>query len=147
MTAPSTARPEDPLYLAVTGSTPPEQRSVLTPAALEFVARLAREFGPRIRERLQARRVRQARFDDGERPDFLAETRRIRESDWQAAPLPAVLDDRRGEVTGAGGRQMIINAMSSGANGFMADLQDPTSPPWQNLGSGPAQFIQPGRGA
>jgi len=119
---------------------------VLTPAALEFVTRLAREFSPRIRERLQARRARQVRFDDGERPDFLPETRRIRESDWKASPVPAVLDDRRVEITGPVDRKMIINAMSSGANVFMADFEDSTSPTWQNLVSGQANLIDAVRG-
>jgi malate synthase len=130
----------------VTGPALPESATVLTPAALEFVALLTREFGPRIRERMQARRARQARFDDGERPDFLAETREIREGDWKVAPLPAILDDRRVEITGPVDRKMIINAMNSGANVFMADFEDSTSPTWQNLVSGQANLIDAVRG-
>jgi len=147
MTAPTpTRRGELRDTAVITAPSTPESAAVFTPGALEFVGRLVKEFGPRIRERLQARRARHARFDDGERPDFIPETKNIRESDWKAAPLPAVLDDRRVEITGPVDRKMIINAMNSGANVFMADFEDSTSPTWANLISGQANLIDAVRG-
>src|SRR5512146_331738 len=105
---------------------------VLTPAALAFVARLARVFEDRRRELLAARTARQRRILDGERPDFLPETRDIRERDWTVAPIPADLVDRRVEITGPVERKMIINALNSGASVFMADFEDANSPTWTN---------------
>src|SRR5689334_10911110 len=75
-------------------------REVLTPGALAFLARMHRRFEPRRRELLAARQARQARFDAGETPDFLDETRAIREADWKVAPIPADLMNRRVEITG-----------------------------------------------
>jgi malate synthase len=87
---------------------------------------------------LSQRQLRQARFDAGERPDFLKETRRVREMDWRVAPAPADLDDRRVEITGPVDRKMIVNALNSGAKVFMADLEDATSPVWANVVDGQA---------
>src|SRR5947199_5665763 len=92
---------------------------VLTADALEFVAELERRFGPRRRELLQARAERQQRLDQGELPDFLSETREIREGDWTIEPVPAGLQDRRVEITGPTDRKMVINALNSGAKMFM----------------------------
>ena len=112
---------------------------VLTPEALAFLATLQRTFGPE-RARLLAKRVeRQAELDGGARPDFLAETREVREGDWKVAPAPADLQDRRVEITGPVDRKMIINALNSAASGvkvFMADLEDATSPTWENVVEG-----------
>jgi malate synthase len=105
---------------------------VLTAEALAFVAGLVRAFGGRRRELLAARAARQARIDGGELPGFLAETRGIREGAWRVAPLPAPLLDRRVEITGPVDRKMIINALNSGANLFMADFEDSSSPTWEN---------------
>jgi malate synthase len=105
---------------------------VLTPEALAFVAELQRRFN-RERERLLAARMdRQARLDAGERPDFLEETREVRESEWQVAPAPPELQDRRVEITGPVDRKMVINALNSGARIFMADFEDANSPTWAN---------------
>src|ERR671933_430987 len=68
----------------------------------------------------------------GELPDFLRETKEIREGDWTVAPLPADLQDRRVEITGPVDRKMIINALNSGAKVFMADFEDANSPSWAN---------------
>ena len=106
---------------------------VLTAQALAFVADLHRRFDARRRELLKAREARQARFDAGELPDFLEETRDIREGDWRVAPIPDDLQDRRVEITGPVDRKMIINALNSGANCFMADFEDATAPSWTNL--------------
>ena len=105
---------------------------ILTPGALAFVAELQRRFGAE-RERLLAARVeRQARLDAGELPDFLEETREVREADWRVAPTPADLQDRRVEITGPVDRKMVINALNSGARVFMADFEDANSPTWSN---------------
>jgi malate synthase len=105
---------------------------ILTPGALAFVAELHRRFDTERRRLLAARQERQERLDAGERPDFLAETRDIRESDWQVAPAPADLQDRRVEITGPVDRKMVINALNSGARVFMADFEDANSPTWSN---------------
>src|SRR3954465_4281520 len=110
---------------------------VLTPEALEFVAGLHREFDSTRQELLRARRDAQARRDDGELPDFLEETRSIREhSGWRVAAPPADLQDRRVEITGPTSRKMVINALNSGARGFMADFEDSNSPTWRNMVAG-----------
>jgi len=106
---------------------------ILTPEAVAFVVGLQREFNARRKELLAARAERQKRLDAGERPDFLPETRKIRESEWTVAPLPKDLLDRRVEITGPVERKMIINALNSGAKVFMADFEDSTTPTWENL--------------
>ncbi|CAM4068617.1 malate synthase A [Deinococcus marmoris] len=113
-----------------------QQRAILTPEALAFVTELHRRFEPRRRELMGARVDRQARLDAGELPDFLPETREIREGDWKIAPLPADLQDRRVEITGPVDRKMIINALNSGARVFMADFEDASSPTWDNMVDG-----------
>ena len=104
---------------------------LLSPAAVQFITKLQRMFGP-ARERLLARRQEiQSRIDKGEFPDFLRETHDIRESDWRVAPIPDGLQDRKVEITGPPDRKMIIHAMNSGAQVFMADFEDSHSPTWQ----------------
>jgi malate synthase len=114
---------------------------ILTPAALDFVARLQRQFGGRRTDLLRARQERQARIDAGELPAFLDETRAIREGAWQVAPAPADLQDRRVEITGPVDRKMIINALNSGAKVFLADFEDALSPTWSNVVEGQANLI------
>src|SRR5438552_3814506 len=118
-----------------------EMSRVLTPEALEFVAKLAREFQP-AREKLLARRVeRQGEIDSGVMPDFLASTKNIRaDKSWKVAPIPADLQDRRTEITGPVDRKMVINALNSGAKVFMADFEDANSPTWANLVQGQANL-------
>ena len=117
--------------LQITGPMLPLFETVLTPEALAFVERLEREFGPRRLELLERRKERQARIDAGEMPDFLPETAHIRESEWTVAPIPDDLLDRRVEITGPVDRKMIINALNSGANVYMADFEDAHSPTWE----------------
>src|SRR5438128_1146468 len=105
---------------------------VLTPAALAFVEDLTRRFRSRIDELVERRRERQARLSGGARLDFLPETSAIRTSDWRVAPVPADLIDRRVEITGPVDRKMIINALNSGAQVFMADFEDSNAPTWPN---------------
>lgn len=106
---------------------------ILSPAAIEFLADLQRAFGARCKELLRARDERQVRLDSGEKPDFLPETRHVREGRWLCAPIPSDLQDRRVEITGPVDRKMIINALNSGANVFMADFEDSSTPLWNNL--------------
>src|SRR5689334_20834438 len=106
---------------------------VLTQPALDFVTELHRRFAPRIASLLEARETRQEAFNRGERPDFLPETREVREGSWTVASLPADLLDRRVEITGPVDRKMVINALNSGASVFMADFEDATAPTWDNL--------------
>ncbi|MGB9430994.1 MAG: hypothetical protein WBQ89_02020, partial [Candidatus Acidiferrum sp.] len=108
------------------------QERVLTPDALQFIIDLQRRFNGRRVELLAARAERQKRLDAGEKPDFLKETRNIRESKWTVAPIPADLQDRRVEITGPVDRKMIINALNSGAKVFMADFEDSNTPTWAN---------------
>ncbi|HWH23693.1 MAG TPA: malate synthase A [Candidatus Limnocylindria bacterium] len=111
---------------------------VLAHEAVDFLARLHREFEPRRQEVLAARRQRAARVAGGERLDFLAETADVRAKDWSVAPAPADLDDRRVEITGPAEPKMVINALNSGAKVFMADFEDALSPTWANVMAGQA---------
>ncbi len=105
---------------------------ILTAEARRFLAELAAAFEPR-RQALLARRVeRQRRLDAGELPDFLPETRGLREASWSIAPIPTDLADRRVEITGPVDRKMIINALNSGARVYMADFEDSNAPTWRN---------------
>ena len=122
--------------IQVTGPVEGRAAEVLTPEALAFVADLHRRFDARRRELLAARQARQARFDAGELPDFLAETAEVRAADWTVAPVPADLLDRRVEITGPVDRKMIINALNCGAQVFMADFEDATAPTWTNVVEG-----------
>ena len=109
------------------------QDEILTPEAMAFLATLHRRFGHQREELLRRRHERQAALDRGERPDFLPETRHIREGDWTVAPTPANLQDRRVEITGPTDRKMVINARNSGARVFMTDFEDANSPTWANM--------------
>jgi malate synthase len=114
---------------------------VLTPRALEFLAGLVRTFAPRREALLEARRQVQSRLDAGELPDFPPETASLREADWDVAPPPEDLLDRRVEITGPTDRKMVINALNSGASVFMADFEDSNSPTWENLLRGQTNLI------
>src|SRR5229473_2353623 len=115
------------------GELRPRFDEILTPAALQFLAELHRKFEG-TRKQLLARRVdRQHRFDAGELPDFLPDTRHICEQGWKVASLPKDLLDRRVEITGPVDRKMVINALNSGAEVYMADFEDACSPSWENL--------------
>jgi malate synthase len=111
---------------------PVQPADVLTPDAISFLTDLQHEFGPRRVELLTARQERLARLQAGELPDFLPETASVRSSDWQVAPYPEEIADRRVEITGPVDRKMVINALNSGARIFMADFEDANSPTWEN---------------
>ncbi|HXG01703.1 MAG TPA: malate synthase A, partial [Bacteroidota bacterium] len=111
-----------------------EFADVLTPEALEFVAALEREFRSTRKHLLAQRAERQRRIDAGEMPDFLSSTRRIRDdASWRVGSIPDDLQNRRVEITGPVERKMMINALNSGANVFMADFEDANSPTWRNI--------------
>ncbi len=114
------------------GAITPEFGEILTPAALEFIVYLQRTFSPRRKVLLHKRTIRQQDFLNGIKPDFLPETAHIRESAWSVASIPADLQQRWTEITGPVERKMIINALNSGADIFMADFEDAHSPTWAN---------------
>lgn len=121
-----------PQGVQITGKYTPEFAEILTPEAIEFVVGLQRKFNSRRKELLQARVERQKTLDQGILPDFLPETKSIRDGEWTVAPVPADIQDRRVEITGPVDRKMIINALNSGAKVFMADFEDANSPTWHN---------------
>jgi malate synthase len=126
----SAAKVED---ITVSGRVTAAFAEVLTPEALNFVAALHREFEPRRQELLGRRAARQKEFDAGRMPDFLPETRQVREAEWKVAAQPADMLDRRVEITGPTDRKMVINALNSGASTFMADFEDANCPTWHNM--------------
>jgi len=122
-----------PQGVTISGRITPEFAQILTPEAIEFVAKLHRQFETRRQELLARRAARQKEFDAGKLPGFLAETKSIRESDWRVAPQPRDLLDRRVEITGPTDRKMVINALNCGASTFMADFEDANCPTWHNM--------------
>jgi malate synthase len=123
----------DSKEVALLGRMSPELKQILAPEALEFVAKLERQFGPRRKTLLAARAARQKEFDAGKLPDFLPETKNIREKNWHIAPQPKDMLDRRVEITGPTDRKMVINALNCGASTFMADFEDANCPTWHNM--------------
>lgn len=132
MTAPLTTIQTQEKRISIAGEVNDNFASILTPEALKFLAALHSRFNNTRKELLKKRIARQLEIDSGRMPDFLQETKLIRESDWQVAPLPADLLDRRVEITGPVDRKMVINALNSGAKVFMADFEDSNSPNWKN---------------
>jgi len=122
-----------PQGVTIPGRIAPEFAQILTPEAVAFVAKLHRQFEARRQQLLARRAARQREFDAGKLPDFLAETKSIRESDWRVAPQPRDLLDRRVEITGPTDRKMVINALNCGASTFMADFEDANCPTWHNM--------------
>ena len=118
--------------IKVSGPISPGFEKILTTEALVFLEELHLAFGERRLALLQDRENRQRAIDAGKFPDFLEETKPIRESDWQVAAIPHDLQDRRVEITGPVDRKMVINALNSGANVFMADFEDSNTPSWNN---------------
>jgi len=116
----------------ITGRITPEFAQILTPEAVAFAVKLQRTFGAKRDELMQLRDQRQAAFDAGKLPDFLPETAAVREGDWTCAPVGKDIEDRRVEITGPVDRKMIINALNSGAQVFMADFEDANTPRWDN---------------
>jgi malate synthase len=132
--------------LSIVGSPTRFSDRILTPEAMEFVARLHREFGDRRDELLSRRKTRLADLMSGHPLRFLPETEQVRSSGWRVAPAPRDLDDRRVEITGPVDRKMMINALNSGAKVFMADLEDALSPTWENVVDGQWNLCEAVRG-
>src|SRR4051812_24156886 len=122
--------------IEVVGALKAHYDDILTFEALRFIEGLEKKFGARRIELLQNRRIRQEEINSGKLPNFLPETKQIRNGDWTIAPLPKDLQDRRVEITGPTDRKMVINALNSGAKVFMADFEDATSPTWNNIVQG-----------
>ncbi|MEY3892272.1 MAG: hypothetical protein RLZZ145_306, partial [Pseudomonadota bacterium] len=114
----------------------PDFATVVSPDALEFVAKLHRAFEPRRQELLKKRVELAKKLDAGQKLDFLPETKSIREGDWKIAPVPKALETRRVELTGPVDAKMVINALNSGADSYMADFEDSNSPYWENIVQG-----------
>jgi malate synthase len=127
--------------VTIRGPMRPGYDRVLSAAALAFVAHLDRRFGAQRRKLLAARNEHQARLDRGELPSFLPETEDVRRGQWRVPPPPPDLTDRRVEITGPVDRKMVINALNSGANCFMADFEDSLTPTWANLIEGQINLI------
>ncbi len=140
-TEPTAARVLPPgITLESVKALPPSTDRVLTTEALVFVAGLERAFGARRRELLSLREGLQLRLDSGVRPDFLAQTADVRAGDWRVAPIPAPLLRREVEITGPVDRKMVINALNSDADLFMADFEDSNSPTFENCVEGQANL-------
>lgn len=135
-----------PQGMAITADLQPGFDAILTREALELVAQLHRQFEPRRQQLLAARVERTKRLDAGERPDFLPDTKSIREGDWTIAPLPRALECRRVEITGPVERKMIINALNSGADAYMTDFEDSNAPNWNNQITGQINLREAVRG-
>jgi malate synthase len=105
-----------------------DYQDILTPDANQFLLALHDKFNERRLKLLADREIEQAYFDAGNFPSFPNETKNIRIAEWVCAPLPKDLLDRRVEITGPVDRKMVINALNSGANTFMADFEDSNSP-------------------
>ncbi|WP_328917475.1 MULTISPECIES: malate synthase A [unclassified Streptomyces] len=129
------------MSIELTGRPVEGAETILVPGALRFVEELHREFGARRAELLDARRTRRAEAARTGRLDFLAETAGIRSADWQVAPAPEDLRDRRVEITGPTDRKMTINALNSGARVWLADQEDASTPHWSNVVGGQASLF------
>jgi malate synthase len=130
-----------PKGIGLKGKVEPGYERVLTVEALEFLALLHRSFDNQRRALMDRRAARQASFDEGALPDFLSETRALREANWTIGTIPADLLDRRVEITGPTDRKMIINALNSGASVFMTDFEDSNSPTLANMIEGQLNLI------
>jgi malate synthase len=117
----------------IRGDWGPRFEEILNEQSVQFLAGLHRKFNATRLKLLQAREDRQKKLDAGALPDFLPETKSVRDGDWKVAPIPRDLMDRRVEITGPTDRKMVINALNSGAKVFMADFEDANSPTWHNL--------------
>ncbi|HEX9926524.1 MAG TPA: malate synthase A [Anaerolineae bacterium] len=136
MSQSATSHDKLPAGIEILGEMKPEFAQILTPEALTFVARLHRKFNSTREELLNKRIQRQADLDAGQKPDFLPETEDVRQGTWQVAPAPPDLQKRWVEITGPTERKMMINALNSGAEIFMADFEDALAPTWDNVGQG-----------
>jgi len=107
-------------------------KEIFTDDLIGFLVELHQNFNQKRIDLLEERKKTQQQFDLGILPEFLSETKEIRNGNWVCSPLPEDLLDRRVEITGPVDRKMIINALNSGASTFMADFEDSNSPTWKN---------------
>ncbi len=131
---------------AVEAAAHPLAASLLTSDALAFLGELHHTFEPTRRKLLATRIERQRCLDRGQRPSFQADTAHIRSGGWTVASAPADLTNRRTEITGPVTRDFMIEALNSGADVFMADFEDATSPSWSNIIEGQANVHAAYRG-
>lgn len=143
---PGSSQVQLPDGVEIKGAIKPGYDRILTPDALAFLVELARQFEPRRRQLMELRTQCQRTIDAGVLPDFLAETRDIREGDWKIRGVPQDLLDRRVEITGPTSRKMVINALNSDASCFMADFEDALSPTWDNVVDGQLNLADYWRG-
>lgn len=121
----------------VKGAIPPNAKHIITTEALAFVATLHRCFNGKRLQLLENRKKVQSKRDLGQLPDFLPETRSIREdAEWSGPSLGRGLEDRRVEITGPPDRKMVINALNAKVAVYMSDFEDSVTPNWFNLVDG-----------
>ncbi len=125
-----------PMGVEIAGPEASGYSELFTPEAMSFLAILERALGEGRRQLLKRRAEIQTAIDNGRDPQFRAETSEIRQGDWQVALTPADLQRRWAEITGPTDRKMVINALNSGADVFMADFEDANSPTWANMVEG-----------
>ena len=131
------------MNVTIVGEHSSEASALLTPEALAFLTQLHQTFEPRRQSLLEERVVRQKKLDAGEHPSFLSETAAIRADDfWLVASTPPDLQKRWVEITGPTDSKMLINALNSGADVFMADFEDANSPTWKNMVEGQLNLTQ-----
>ena len=118
--------------IEIKGSITSEYLEILTKDAIKFLSKLSNKFENQRKELLKLRQKKQEELNTGLELSFLKETEKIRESNWKVANIPKDLENRKVEITGPVDRKMIINALNSGANVFMADFEDSNSPTWAN---------------
>lgn len=124
---------DEKLNITFTKSLTSEFQEILSPEAISFFVKLENKYRDRRNSLLEKRKLVQQEIDNGHFPDFLNETKSIREGDWKINPVLDDLKDRRVEITGPVERKMIINALNSGVKVFMADIEDSNSPTWENI--------------
>ncbi|OUS52570.1 malate synthase A [Shewanella sp. SACH] len=122
--------------LNIVGRDIPGQEVIFTEGAVALLESLCREFADEVPALLAKRKDKQARIDKGSLPDFLPETRAIRDGAWQIRGIPDDLLDRRVEITGPVERKMVINALNANAKVFMADFEDSLAPSWEKVVEG-----------
>lgn len=133
LTQQSTAAKTPQGKLDVVGTLSPEHQAIFPVEAQTFLHHLCERFASRVDELLALREQKQKLIDQGQLPDFLPETKDIREGSWKILGIPKDLQDRRVEITGPTDRKMVINALNANVKVFMADFEDSMSPAWDKV--------------
>lgn len=120
---------------------------ILSPDALRFAGMLCAKFEGRRQELLKARKAKTIEYDAGELPHYISRSPAAQDPTWRCAPIPRDVQDRRVEITGPVDRKMVINGLNSGAQVYMADFEDSTSPTWTNLIEGQLNLRDAVRGS